>query len=99
MSFIEKIKYLKLIEYLKERESTSNENPLRLIILSYNSQQTSYNNYIHKFNVANKEIESLHFMLTQLDNEHLQIKDIIIKENNNFIHRHNNAIDKRKYFT
>ena len=97
--FIEKIKYLKLIEYLKERESTSNENPLRLIILSYNSQQTSYNNYIHKFNVANKEIESLHFMLTQLDNEHLQIKDIIIKENNNFIHRHNNAIEKRKYFT
>ena len=97
--FIEKIKYLKLIEYLKERESNSNEDPLRLIILSYNSQQTSYNNYIHQFNVANKEIENLHFMLTQLDNEHLQIKDIIIKENNNFIHRHNNAIDQRKYFT
>ena len=96
----QKLKFEKILLELRKNKKIKKNEKIQLVIQTYNSQQINYNNYIHKFNISNKEIENLYKLTNKLEQEKEEISKNIKKEQKRVnIYKKQNSFDITKSLT
>lgn len=96
----QKLKFEKILLELRKNQKIRKNEKIQLVIQIYNSQQIIYNNYIHRFNTSNKEIEYLYKLTNKLEQKKEEINQNIKSEKKLIdIYKKQNSFDIKKSLT